>query len=88
MYIDNEFGYCAYAIEEDYAHIYDLFVYPEFRRKGKATELLQSAINEIRRLGWEDVIKIVAIPIDNSISKEKLVAFYKSMNLDVYEYYA
>jgi ribosomal protein S18 acetylase RimI-like enzyme len=85
--IRTQYGHCQYDFELDYTHIYDLFVYPEYRRQGKAKELIQLAINEIRETGYKDVIKIVAKPKENSISLENLIAFYKKMGLEVYTYY-
>ena len=82
------FGYCEYAFEEDYVHIYNLFVYPEFRRQGKARDILQSAINRIRETGYMDEIQIVANPNkDCEISLEKLIEFYENIGLKVFEYY-
>ncbi len=85
--IQNNFGYCDYEFEKDYVHIYNLFVYSEFRRQGKAKEILHAAIDAIRKTGYRDTIEIVAIPKENSISLEKLVSFYKDMKLEVFTYY-
>lgn len=85
--VDNEFGYCHYAIDQDelgiYAVIYSLYVYPDFRRQGKARELLQKCIYEIRQTGYKDDILIEAVPQENSISVNDLVLFYKSLGLKV-----
>jgi ribosomal protein S18 acetylase RimI-like enzyme len=85
--IRNDFGHCYYAFEQDYVHIYNLIVLPEYRRQGKARELLQATIDEIRRKGYKGNIQIVAKPQDDSISLEKLKSFYKDMGLEVFEYY-
>ena len=82
--ISSKYGYCKYSFESDYVHIYNLFVYPKFRRLGKARELLQKAICSIRKKGFKDNIKIVAA---GSISKEILTCFYESIGLEVYSYY-
>jgi ribosomal protein S18 acetylase RimI-like enzyme len=85
--ISNVFGHCYYAFEHNYVHIYNLKVFPDYRRQGKAKELLQITINEIRKKGYTGSIQIVAIPQDNSIPLEKLKSFYKDLGLDVFEYY-
>jgi ribosomal protein S18 acetylase RimI-like enzyme len=87
MIIENEYGYCEIGFEIDYVHIYSLFVYPKYRRCGKAKELLQKAICEIRNEGWLDEIQIVAQPSENSIPLKKIKSFYKNMGLSVYDYY-
>lgn len=92
MLIKNEYGKCNYAFETDrlgsYVHIYNLFVFPNYRKRGKARQLLQTAIEAIRQTGYNKKIQIVSKPTDNSIDKEKLIDFYKSMELEVFEYYA
>lgn len=86
--IKNEFGKCNYSFESDYVHIFNLYIYPEYRRQGKARKMLASAINAIRNTGYNGAIQIVAMPYDDcGISAEKLSEFYKSMGLDVYSYY-
>lgn len=69
-----------WSIEDDYCHIYNLYVEPEHRGKGNARKLLLNAIKEIRDSGWTDEILIVT---DNP----KLKRFYESLNLTVYEAY-
>jgi ribosomal protein S18 acetylase RimI-like enzyme len=71
----------------EYVHIYNLFIHPKFRRQGKAKILLQNAIECIRKTGYNGEIQIVAEPQENSICKENLITFYKSMGLVVYECY-
>lgn len=89
--IKSIFGYCYFAFETDsvgsYVHIYDLYIYPEYRKQGKARELLKTAINGIRQLGYTEEIHIVASPTEDSIDKLKLVSFYRSMGLVVYDCY-
>lgn len=87
MLIKKDFGYCEYDFEVDYVHIYNLFVYPNHRRQGKAKELLQLAIEAIRKTGYKEKIKIVAQPKDDCINIEKLIKFYESMELEVFTYY-
>ena len=92
MEIKNEYGKCEYAFEKDalgdYVHIYNLFVFPEYRKQGKAKELLQIAIEAIRKAGHTKEIQIVAQPMDSSINKEKLISFYRSIGLEVFDCYA
>lgn len=91
MKISNEFGFCEYDFECDkfgkYVHIYNLYIYPKHRRKGHAKKLLLCAISEIRNKGWTSDIFIVAMPIENSITKQKLEDFYKSLELIVFDSY-
>ena len=84
--IKNKFGHCEYAFEEDYVHIFNLFIYPEYRQQGKAREILQMTINEIRKR-YNGVIQIVVNSKDESIDKRKLAAFYKNIGLEVFDYY-
>lgn len=85
--VQNKFGSCEYSFEEDYVHIYNLYVLPEYRNLGKAKELLNKAINEIKLLGYKEKIKIVADPKEPNIDKKRLIKFYKSLGLEVFEYY-
>ncbi|NIO86326.1 MAG: GNAT family N-acetyltransferase [Candidatus Aminicenantes bacterium] len=84
--IKNNFGYCEYGFEKDYVHIYNLFIYPKFRNKGRAREILQAVIDEIRKI-YKGAIQIVADPKEKGIDKKRLSTFYKNMGLEVYEYY-
>ena len=86
MKVANNFGSVEYSFEEDYVHIYNLYVKPEYRNQGNAKVLLEQAIAEIRNTGWEDEIQIVCNP-EKEIDKEKLKRFYKRMGLSVYDYY-
>lgn len=83
----NKYGSCEYSFEVDYVHIYNLYIHPEFRRRGKAREILLLVINNIRNTGYRGVIQIVANPSEKAIDKERLYRFYKSLNLEVYSYY-
>ena len=85
--IKNEYGECDYSFESDYVHIYNLFVYPEHRRKGNARKILKRSIAEIRETGYEGEIQIVADPKDETINVKRLIRFYESMGLKVFEYY-
>lgn len=81
----NKFGYCYYIFHSPpfEVYIYNLYVYPEYRRKGHAKKILQNIINIIRKIGYKGVIKIEAIPREHSISFNDIVSFYRSLNLHV-----
>ena len=87
MLIETKYGYCSYDFERDYVHIHSLYILPEYRRQGHATAILQKAIKAIRESGHVGGIQIVANPKEDGISAEKLKSFYKSLDLDVFEYY-
>lgn len=74
--IESESGYCEWAFEDDYVHIYNLFVYPKSRRRGKARLILQNAIDAIRATGYNGEIKIVVDPQDDFINVIRLRSFY------------
>lgn len=80
MSIQNAFGSCEYEFKPYYVHIFNLFVKPKFRLQGKARELLQIAIKEIRETGHKEEILIVT-------DSKKLKIFYESLGLKVYSYY-
>ncbi len=91
--IENEFGYCHYIFEDEwnseenkaeiYAIIYDLYIYEEFRRKGKAREILETIIKLIRETDYDDEIFISAEPREDSISENDLKNFYDSLGLTI-----
>jgi GNAT superfamily N-acetyltransferase len=85
--VETEFGYCYYSFEEDYVHIYSLYIYKNYRRHGKARGILKLAIEKIRKYGYNGDIQIVAKPTEDSISFEDLKRFYQNMGLKVFEYY-
>ena len=85
--IRNDHGRCEYAFEDDFVHIYNLFVFPNYRGQGRAREILQTAINVIRSTGYTGAIQIVASPEAEDVNVEKLKLFYTGMGLDVYSYY-
>lgn len=84
--IKNNFGYCSYSFEDDYVHVYNLFVYHKFRNQGKAREILQNAIDEIRKTSCMK-IQIVADPKESCVNLEQLILFYKEMGFEVFTYY-
>lgn len=84
--IKNKFGYCKYGFEDNYVHIYDLFIYPEFRQQGQARKILKEVIDAIRKL-YNGTIQIVANPKEIFVDKCKLKQFYKSMGFEVFDYY-
>lgn len=83
-FIHNKYGYCYYVIENDSAIIFNLFIEPEYRRKGHARKLINAVIREIRETGYNNEITIEAIPQENSIDNNNLVLFYHSMGLKLY----
>lgn len=88
-FICNKFGYCYYSLPFDKytnALIYNLYVYPKFRKKGKATRLIQLVINEIRYAGYTGSINIEAKPRENSIKNNDLINFYTKMGLNILNY--
>jgi ribosomal protein S18 acetylase RimI-like enzyme len=85
-FIHNKYGYCFYSIESDNTSmIFNLYVEPEYRRKGHAKHLIHLVINEIRETGYNKEIQIEAHPREDSIDVENLVAFYKRMGLKILE---
>ena len=84
--INTEFGYCRIGYEEDYAHIYDLYIFPECRNQGKAKEILLKAIERIKDYGYDE-IQIVCNPTEEGIDKNRLRKLYESFGLKTFEYY-
>ena len=82
-FIHNKYGYCYYAISNDTATIFNLYVEPEYRRRGYAKDLIRMVTREIRAVGYDKEINIEAHPREDSITIENLVAFYKRMGLRV-----
>lgn len=84
-FIQDSFGnYCYYDVTKGKPPtIYNLYVYPKFRRQGMATKLLSSVIDIIRKTGYAGDILIEANPRENSISWEDLKNFYEKMGLKV-----
>lgn len=80
-FIQNRFGYCFYYIKDDYAAIYNLFIWPKYRLKGHARKILQQVIREIKESGYDGSIGIETIPGDTSIDKERLRLFYEGLGL-------
>lgn len=81
----DKYGYCYYAIPSDECPmVYNLYVEPEYRRRGHARRILQFVISEIRKNGYEGVIKIEVKPHEISIDLKKLTSFYKSMGLEIW----
>ena len=76
-FIHNKYGYCYYEIEPGKNPIiFNLFVNPQYRRRGHAKWLLQYVINEIRKTGYNGEIGIEASPRENAIEKDKLSNFH------------
>lgn len=83
--IFNNYGHCHYCVCKDNncSMIYNLYIEKEYRRQGHAKQLVETAINEIRKTGYEGDIKIVAEPEEESIKKQDLIEFYEKMNLKI-----
>ena len=61
-------------------YIYNLYIFPKYRRKGHAKNLIKKCINIIRNTYKDNRrIQIVADPQEKSINKEDLKKFYKKM---------
>jgi GNAT superfamily N-acetyltransferase len=84
-FIHNKYGYCYYTIYEDSAIIFNLYVEPEYRRKGYARKLINYIIKEIRKTGYDKEIQIEVDPREDSISVKSLTTFYEGMELKIYE---
>jgi ribosomal protein S18 acetylase RimI-like enzyme len=82
-FVLNEYGYCCYCFPDENALVFNLYVYKEFRRLGHAKELIKMCITAIRESGYAKEIRVEAAPMENSISVDDLVAFYKRMGLTV-----
>ena len=83
-FIHNKFGYCYYEIEEGKNPIvFNLFVHPEYRRRGHGKWLLDYVINEIRKTGYQGEINIEASPREESIGLDRLTSFYQELGLNV-----
>ena len=80
-FIHNKYGYCYYVVTDENAFIFNLYIEPIYRKCGHAKKLLKCVIREIRECGYIGEIEIEAIPRENSIEKEKLILFYKSIGL-------
>jgi hypothetical protein len=83
-FIHNKFGYCYYEIEPGKNPIiFNLYVHPEYRRKGHAKQILEYVIGQIRATGYRGVIDIEAIPREQSIDRQSLSNFYTLIGLNV-----
>nr|DAQ35597.1 MAG TPA: acetyltransferase [Caudoviricetes sp.] len=83
-FIQNKFGYCFYTLDST-PFIYNLYVHPQYRRRGHSRALLELAVSEIRKSGYEGEILIQAEPKENSIGLADLTKYYMSMGLVIYE---
>jgi len=84
-FVRDQYGYCHYFVENKKAFIYNLYTYPEYRKKGHARNHIEYVIKEIIKTGYTGSIGIEADPRENSISVERLSLFYISMGLYVLE---
>jgi ribosomal protein S18 acetylase RimI-like enzyme len=82
-FIQNRFGYCFYEIDNDSCILYNLYVKPEYRRKGHAKKLVKLVIDEIRERGYKGDIETVVSPKEKSISIKNLTSFYIKMGIKI-----
>ena len=85
QFIQTESGYCYYDITGEKPVIYNLFVEPDSRGKGKARKLLELVIRIIRDTGYTGDILIEAKPKSRRIDVQRLKQFYESLGLEVIE---
>lgn len=83
-FIQTKFGYCFYNLDLNPV-IYNLYVYPQYRKCGHSRTLLELVIKEIRKSGYKGKIFIEAKPKEDSIELSDLTKYYKSMGLEIYE---
>lgn len=97
LLVDFKYGYCCYSFEygydifhdvnyidfTTYALLFNLYVYSEHRRKGRARGILECMVKTIRDTGYEGEIIIEAMPDEDSISRDDLISFYRRMGLTV-----
>lgn len=83
----TEYGRCEYGITDDYVHVFNLWIYPQYRGMGHARNLIKMAILLIRLDGHRGEIQIVADPGESSIDLDRLSRFYTNSGLAVYDYY-
>jgi len=83
-FIQNKFGYCFYTLDSS-PLIYNLYVHPQYRHHGHSRTLLQLAIGEIWKSGYEGEIHMQAKPREDSIGLVDLIKYYKSMGLVIYD---
>ncbi|MEE9354098.1 MAG: GNAT family N-acetyltransferase [Methylococcaceae bacterium] len=86
--LDNQsFGYVAIDIlpNSDVMPIYELFVLPELRENGYGSHLLLGA-EELGKIKNYKKITLKPEPLPNSISKERLVQWYRDRGYQIYSY--
>lgn len=81
-FVQSEYGYCFYEVDES-ALIYNLYVYPEFRRNGHATDLLHMAVKELRATGYCGQICVEVVPTEDSVCVPVLANFYVKNGLEL-----
>lgn len=82
-FIHTKYGYCYYS-NGIAPLIWNLYIYPQYRRKGHAKRLLRMMIDEILfEMDTPRPINIEVSPRENSINVEDLTRFYKSMGLHI-----
>jgi ribosomal protein S18 acetylase RimI-like enzyme len=85
-HVQTSNGFCDWSHEGHYAHIYNLFVYTQFRGQKKAETILHLAIDQIREAGHQGEIRIVAAA-ENPDLEKRLASLYARLGLAVCEYY-
>jgi len=80
----DKYGYCYYAIAPGKTPIiFNLFIEPEYRKKGYAKHHLKIVIDEIRKTGYTGKIEIEAKPQENSVCRKTLIRVYEKLGLTV-----
>lgn len=79
----HEYGYCYYYVNEDSAGIFNLYIAPVFRRHGYARQIINECILAIRTFGYKNQIIVEADPYESNLTKNDLISFYESMDLNV-----
>lgn len=81
-FIQTKYGYCFYAMGPR-PIIYNLYVHPQYRRRGCSKALLEIAMCEIWKGEYKGEIHIQAEPREGSISRDDLMEYYDRMGLVV-----
>ena len=81
-FFHTKYGWCYYELHPKSPFIYNLYVHPEYRRKGIATKLLKLVIDDIKKSDFEDDICIEVEPDDKELI-EPLLRLYKRLGLRI-----
>lgn len=77
--VRNRYGYCKYDVIKGVCFIFDLYIKPEYRKEGHATNILK----EIKSQSRCKRFFIQAVPYEDNIPKDVLVRFYNKMGIVV-----